>query len=221
MLTYNNSGDDSKQLKREGRWFCKALVVLLLLLRRGFSQWALVLQKNDSTRLKDAGSGLQSDHTTLCSAHIMLMKFTIHTSQNWAGSVSTAWLITHPICLWCSSGSQSAWCIIHLIVLEWLYNHQAIKTRGPEIMGTGLSRTSPSVLMSRRIMVFGGEWGLRKNSNWKWKQPQMQTGIDNFVVIDFIKLVLKHGNTVRDNITTFWSIIILYTVTTLWDCTTW
>lgn len=103
----------------------------------------------------------------------MLMKFTIHTSQNWAGSVSTAWLITHPICLWCSSGSQSAWCIIHLIILEWLYNHQAIKTRGPEIMGTGLPRTSPSVLMSRRIMVLEGwwEWGLGKHSKWKWKQP--------------------------------------------------
>lgn len=151
----------------------------------------------------------------------MLMKFTIHTSQNWAGSVSTAWLITHPICLWCSSGSQSAWCIIHLIILEWLYNHQAIKTRGPEIMGTGLSRTSPSVLMSRRIILWGGDGGWGSILSGNESNLQMQTGIHNFIVIGFIKLVLKHGSTVRDNITTLWSIIILYTVVTLWDCTTW
>lgn len=149
----------------------------------------------------------------------MLMKFTVPTSQNWAGSVSTAWLITHPICLWCSSGSQRAWCIIHLIILELLYNHQAIKTRGPEIMWTGLSRTSPSVLMSRRIMVFLGV-GLGKNSKWKWKLPQMKTGIHSFIMIDFIKLVFKNGSTARNNIAMFWPIRILYIVTTSRDCTT-
>jgi hypothetical protein len=42
--------------------------------------------------------------------------------------------------------------------IKRLYNHYAIKTRGPEIMGACLLRTFPSDIMSRRIIVFVGKF---------------------------------------------------------------
>lgn len=72
-------------------------------------------------------------------------------------------LIAQPICLWCSFGSRRAWCIMHLRLLQRSYNHQAIKTRRPEITRESLSRTFSSVLMAQRIIV------LVKNFKQEWK----------------------------------------------------
>jgi len=47
---------------------------------------------------------------------------------------------------------------MHLGIFKRLYNHQAIKTRRPEIMGASFSRTFPSVMMLRRTKVFAGEF---------------------------------------------------------------